>query len=70
MNEDRLKGNWNRFKGKIKEKWGKLTDDEFFFCFHMSISGSLIIKSQPALVLGDHLLGCGASFLFPHWDDV
>lgn len=28
MNEDRLKGNWKQFKGKIKEKWGKLTDDE------------------------------------------
>jgi uncharacterized protein YjbJ (UPF0337 family) len=28
MNEDRMKGNWNQFKGKLKEKWGKLTDDE------------------------------------------
>jgi uncharacterized protein YjbJ (UPF0337 family) len=28
MNQDRVKGNWNEFKGKIKEKWGKLTDDD------------------------------------------
>jgi uncharacterized protein YjbJ (UPF0337 family) len=28
MNEDTIKGNWKIFKGKIKEKWGKLTDDE------------------------------------------
>ncbi len=28
MNEDIFKGNWNQFKGKVKEKWGKLTDDE------------------------------------------
>ena len=28
MNEDRVKGNWKQLKGKIKEQWGKLTDDE------------------------------------------
>ena len=28
MNKDQLKGNWKEFKGKIKEKWGKLTDDD------------------------------------------
>jgi uncharacterized protein YjbJ (UPF0337 family) len=28
MNEDRVKGNWKQFKGKIKEKWGLLTEDE------------------------------------------
>jgi uncharacterized protein YjbJ (UPF0337 family) len=28
MNEDRMKGGWKQFKGRIKEKWGKLTDDE------------------------------------------
>ncbi len=28
MNEDRAKGNWKQFKGKIKEQWGKLTDDD------------------------------------------
>jgi uncharacterized protein YjbJ (UPF0337 family) len=28
MNEDRMKGNWKQFKGRIKEKWGDLTDDD------------------------------------------
>jgi uncharacterized protein YjbJ (UPF0337 family) len=28
MNRDTVKGNWKQFKGKVKEKWGKLTDDE------------------------------------------
>jgi len=28
MNWDTIKGDWKQFKGKVKEKWGKLTDDE------------------------------------------
>lgn len=28
MDSDRVKGNWKQFKGKVQEKWGKLTDDE------------------------------------------
>ena len=28
MNEDQVKGNWKQFKGRIKERWGKLTDDD------------------------------------------
>lgn len=28
MNEYRIKGNWNELKGKVKEKWGEITDDE------------------------------------------
>jgi uncharacterized protein YjbJ (UPF0337 family) len=28
MNWDRIAGNWKEFKGKVKEKWGKLTDDD------------------------------------------
>jgi uncharacterized protein YjbJ (UPF0337 family) len=28
MNWDRIEGNWKQFKGKAKEKWGKLTDDD------------------------------------------
>jgi len=28
MNWDTTKGNWNQFKGKVKEQWGKLTDDD------------------------------------------
>ena len=28
MNWDRIKGNWLEFKGKAKQQWGKLTDDD------------------------------------------
>jgi uncharacterized protein YjbJ (UPF0337 family) len=28
MNWDRVEGNWKEFKGKVQQKWGKLTDDE------------------------------------------
>jgi uncharacterized protein YjbJ (UPF0337 family) len=28
MNWDRVEGNWKQLKGKVKEKWGKLTDDD------------------------------------------
>ncbi len=28
MNQDRIKGNWKKVKGKLKEQWGKLTDDD------------------------------------------
>jgi uncharacterized protein YjbJ (UPF0337 family) len=29
MNADQLKGKWKQAKGSIKERWGKLTDDDF-----------------------------------------
>jgi len=28
MNEDTLKGQWNQLKGTVREKWGKLTNDD------------------------------------------
>jgi uncharacterized protein YjbJ (UPF0337 family) len=28
MMKDILEGNWNQVKGKVKEQWGKLTDDD------------------------------------------
>jgi uncharacterized protein YjbJ (UPF0337 family) len=28
MNWDRIEGNWKQFKGKAKQKWGELTDDD------------------------------------------
>ena len=28
MNWDRIKGNWREWKGKAKQQWGKLTDDD------------------------------------------
>jgi uncharacterized protein YjbJ (UPF0337 family) len=27
MNWDRVQGNWKQFKGSVREKWAKLTDD-------------------------------------------
>ena len=29
MNWDIIEGNWKQAKGKIKEQWGELTDDDF-----------------------------------------
>lgn len=28
MNWDRVEGAWKQYKGKVKETWGKLTDDD------------------------------------------
>ncbi len=28
MNWDRVQGNWKQFSGKVKQKWGQLTDDD------------------------------------------
>jgi uncharacterized protein YjbJ (UPF0337 family) len=28
MNWDIIEGNWTKAKGKVKEQWGKLTDDD------------------------------------------
>ncbi|MDG3583578.1 MULTISPECIES: CsbD family protein [Galbibacter] len=31
MNTEELKGKWNQIKGKIKQKYGDLTDDDLTF---------------------------------------
>ena len=28
MNRDRWEGNWKQLRGKVKEQWGQLTDDD------------------------------------------
>ncbi len=28
MNRDTIKGHWKQLKGKAKQQWGKLTDDD------------------------------------------
>ncbi len=28
MDWNRVEGNWKQFKGRVKEQWGKLTDDD------------------------------------------
>ena len=29
MNWDQLEGKWKQMKGSVRERWGKLTDDDF-----------------------------------------
>jgi uncharacterized protein YjbJ (UPF0337 family) len=31
LNQDQFKGNWKQFKGDLKHKWGKFTDDDLLF---------------------------------------
>jgi len=31
MNKDIIKGNWNETKGKLKQKYGELTDDDLTY---------------------------------------
>ncbi len=31
MDKLRIKGNWNEIKGKIKQQWGQLTDDDLMY---------------------------------------
>lgn len=28
MNQDVFKGQWNQLKGRVKQQWGRLTDDD------------------------------------------
>jgi uncharacterized protein YjbJ (UPF0337 family) len=28
MNSDQIEGKWKQFKGSVKQRWGKLTDDD------------------------------------------
>ncbi|MFA0963480.1 CsbD family protein [Roseivirga sp. BDSF3-8] len=31
MNEQRIEGNWNEKKGKLKQEYGQLTDDDLVY---------------------------------------
>jgi uncharacterized protein YjbJ (UPF0337 family) len=31
INSDTIQGNWQQLKGRIKEQWGKLTDDDLTY---------------------------------------
>jgi uncharacterized protein YjbJ (UPF0337 family) len=31
MNQETLKGNWNTIKGKLKQKYGQLTEDDLIY---------------------------------------
>jgi len=28
MNQDKIEGQWKQLRGKLKTRWGKLTDDD------------------------------------------
>ena len=28
MNREQIEGNWKQIKGRVKEKWGRFTDDD------------------------------------------
>lgn len=68
MNKETFEGNWNILKGKAKEKWGKLTDDDL-----MKINGKkeqLIgeiqkkygyMKSQAETEVANWEKSCGSS---------
>lgn len=30
-NQEEIKGNWNEFKGKLKQKYAELTDDDLMY---------------------------------------
>jgi uncharacterized protein YjbJ (UPF0337 family) len=49
MNEDILKGKWLEIKGRVKEKWGKLTDNDL---------GEIEGKSEKLLGLLRKKYGC------------
>ncbi|MEZ5964559.1 MAG: CsbD family protein [Planctomycetota bacterium] len=40
MNNDIIKGKWQQLKGKVKQQWGKLTDDDM-----QQIEGNLDIAA-------------------------
>lgn len=47
MNKDQADGNWKQFKGKVKEQWGKLTDDDLAVI--EGNANSLSVKSRNAM---------------------
>ena len=50
MNWNRIEGNWKQFRGEVKERWGRLTDD------HLEVIGgkrdNLMGKIQEIYGLG------------------
>jgi uncharacterized protein YjbJ (UPF0337 family) len=31
LNQDQFAGNWKQFKGELKQRWGKFTDDDLLY---------------------------------------
>jgi len=47
MDWNRIEGNWKQAQGKIKEKWGKLTDDDLTKINGQCEDVDAWLKSQP-----------------------
>jgi uncharacterized protein YjbJ (UPF0337 family) len=41
VNWDRIEGNWKEFKGKVQQKWGKLTEDDVIEGKRTELAGRL-----------------------------
>jgi uncharacterized protein YjbJ (UPF0337 family) len=61
---ERVAGNWNQFAGKVKERWGELTDDDLAVIDgqHQRLIGKIqehygIIRDQAELQVADWLKG-------------
>lgn len=67
MNAQQLQGQWNTLKGKVKEKWGQLTDEDLQF--HQGNIDQLVGRIQQRTGEGrekieqflDHLTSRGSS---------
>lgn len=60
MNWDQIQGNWKKFEGQVKEKWGKLTNDDL-----TAISG----KHERLLGKLQHAYGYGKDIAKKEIDD-
>ena len=49
MNKDEIGGNWKQLKGKAKEQWGKLTDDDMTVKKESAISWSVKFRNGTAM---------------------
>ena len=50
MNKDEAGGNWKQFKGKVKEQWGKLTDDDMTRSLKVNVI-NWSVKSRNVMVI-------------------
>ena len=50
MNTDQMKGNWKQLLGKAKEKWDKLTENNWRIVEGSAISSSAGFRSATELI--------------------
>ena len=53
MNKDEAGGNWKQFKGKVKEQWGKLTDDDMTVIRKIRQKKRLIVGKNAMITAGN-----------------